>query len=126
ESEDVLMARNAQTPQAQGPAVSKNGTPSNGQANKPAEIRLGRIKAVIWTNQGDNGTWYNIQFRRIYRDENGWQSSDSFRRAALPLLAKVADRAPTWCYQQQARNAAKNDSASEDDASGADPDHIPF
>ena len=120
------MARNPQAPSTQASAASKNGSQGNGQANKPAEIRLGRIKAVIWSNQGDNGTWYNIQFRRIYRDENGWQSSDSFGRDDLPLLAKVADRAHTWCYQQQAKNAAKNDSASEDDASGTDPDRIPF
>lgn len=35
---------------------------------KPAhEIRLGRIKAVIWSNGTENGERYNVQLKRLYR-----------------------------------------------------------
>lgn len=71
------------------------------KANKPAhEIRLGRIKAVIWGNEGENGTRYNVTFTRLYKDDEGWKDSDSFGRDDLLLQAKVADLAHTWIVQQ--------------------------
>jgi hypothetical protein len=71
-------------------------------ANKPVqEIRLGRIKAAIWENDTQNGMRHNVTFQRIYRDEAGqWGTSDSFGRDDLPLIAKVADLAHTWIFQQ--------------------------
>jgi hypothetical protein len=71
-------------------------------ASKPVhEIRLGRIKAAIWENETQNGTRHNVTFQRIYRDEGGqWNTSDSFGRDDLPLVAKVADLAHTWIFQQ--------------------------
>src|SRR5262245_31654863 len=72
------------------------------KANKPVhEIRLGRIKAAIWENETQNGTRHNVTLQRIYRDEGGqWNTSDSFGRDDLPLIAKVADMAHTWIFQQ--------------------------
>jgi len=71
-------------------------------ANKPVhEIRMGRIKAAIWENDTQNGVRHNVTCQRIYKDEgNEWQTSDSFGRDDLPLLAKVIDQAHTWIYQQ--------------------------
>jgi hypothetical protein len=71
-------------------------------ANKPVhEIRLGRIKAAIWENETQSGTRHNVTFQRIYRDEGSqWNTSDSFGRDDLPLVAKVADLAHTWIFQQ--------------------------
>jgi hypothetical protein len=67
------------------------------------EVRLGKIKAAIWLNQTDNGNRYNVTFSRIYKTDSGWESSTSFGRDELPLLAKVADMAHTWTYQQGER-----------------------
>lgn len=69
-------------------------------ANKPVhEIRMGRIKAAIWENETQNGIRHNVTVQRIYKDESQeWQSSDSFGRDDLPLLAKVVDQAHTWIY----------------------------
>lgn len=37
---------------------------------------------------------YNVTFQRLYRDDEGkWQSSESFGRDDLLLLAKIADQA---------------------------------
>lgn len=71
-------------------------------ANKPVhEIRLGRIKAAVWENETQNGTRHNVTLQRIYREEGGdWKTSESFGRDDLPLVAKVADLAHTWIFQQ--------------------------
>ena len=72
-------------------------------ANTPVhEIRLGRIKAAIWENETQNGTRHNVTLQRIYREQEGgqWNTSDSFGRDDLPLVAKVADLAHTWIFQQ--------------------------
>jgi hypothetical protein len=71
---------------------------SNG--NKPVhEVRLGRIKAAIWENETQTGIRHNVTLQRIYRDGEQWKTSDSFGREDLPLVAKVADQAHTWIFQ---------------------------
>ena len=71
-------------------------------ANNPVhEVRLARIKAAIWENETQNGARHNVTLQRIYRDDQGnWNTSDSFGRDDLPLVAKVADLAHTWIFQQ--------------------------
>lgn len=64
-----------------------------------SELRIGKLKAVIWKNETENGERYNVQFKRIYRlpeeqrtkKDNGWRESDSFGRDDLLVLAKLAD-----------------------------------
>ena len=63
------------------------------------EIRLGRVKAAIWANDPDNGTRHNVSITRLYKDGDEWKTSTSFGRDELPLVAKVADLAHTWIYQ---------------------------
>jgi len=86
------------------------------EKKKPAnELRLGRLKAVIWSNDTENGERYNVQFKRIYRideaergkKDNGWRESDSFGREDILLLAKLADQAHTWMYEQTAQTQTK-------------------
>lgn len=63
------------------------------------EIRLGRVKAIIWANQTDNGPRHNVQLRRLYKDGSDWKEADSFGRDDLPLAAKVLDQAHTWIFE---------------------------
>lgn len=64
-------------------------------------IRLGTLQAAIWGNTGQHGPFYNVTFERRYRDANEeWQSSASFGRDDLLLLAKIADEAHTWIYER--------------------------
>jgi hypothetical protein len=73
----------------------------NDAKQKPVhEIRLGRIKAAIWANETDNGTRHNVSITRLYKDGDEWKTSTSFGREELPLVAKIADMAHTWIYQQ--------------------------
>jgi hypothetical protein len=68
---------------------------------KPAhEIRLGRVKATIWENQTEQGTRHNVTVNRLYKDGDEWKQSASFGREDLPLVAKAADLAHTWIYEQ--------------------------
>ena len=68
--------------------------------NRPIhEIRLGRIKAAIWQNESEHGIRHSVSIARLYRNEDRWQSTTSFGRDDMPLVAKVADLAHTWLYQ---------------------------
>ena len=72
----------------------------NDEKNRPIhEIRLGRIKAAIWQNQSEHGTRFSVAITRIYRKEDRWQSTTSFGRDDLPLVAKVADMTHTWLFE---------------------------
>jgi len=65
--------------------------------------RLGRIRAAVWLNDTENGPRYNVQITRLYKDkQDKWQDSTSFGREDLPLVAKVADLAMVWVYENPA------------------------
>ena len=67
------------------------------------EIRIGRIKAVIWPNETSVGLRHNVQLQRLYRTEGSedWQTSDSFGRDDLLVVVKVADMAHSWIHEQR-------------------------
>ena len=64
------------------------------------EVRLGRIRAAIWENSTQNGVRHNVTVSRLYKDGDDWKDSSSFGRDDLPLLAKVADLAHSWIFEQ--------------------------
>ena len=94
--------------------AAKNGSDRTSQRNDPPrdekpsnkpvhELRLGRIRAAVWLNETENGPRYNVQISRLYKDKNDkWQDSTSFGREDLPLVAKVADQAMVWIYENPA------------------------
>jgi len=70
---------------------------------RPAhEVRIGAIKAAIWRNDTGNGVRFNVTFSRLYKDkdQDQWASTSSFGRDDLLLVAKVADTAHTWIFEQ--------------------------
>jgi hypothetical protein len=64
------------------------------------EVRFGRIKAAIWENETDNGVRHNVSICRLYKEGEQWKDTTSFNRDDLPLVAKVADMAHSWIYEQ--------------------------
>jgi hypothetical protein len=88
------------------------------QAKKPVhEVRVGRVKGVIWENETEKGVRHNVTLRRIYVDTEGkWQSSDSFGRDDLLLAAKVLDLAHSWIF---ANSQTGNDDAAGHEEGGA-------
>lgn len=101
--------------------ATKNGSsrpaPASQEAKqRPAhEIRLGRIKATIWANQADNGTWYNVTLSRTYKDGEDWKTSGSFGRDDLLTVAKVADLAHSWIHRQGQNQQANADQGAEEE-----------
>jgi hypothetical protein len=72
------------------------------QKKEPAKkFRLGRIKVAIWSNQAKGGeVWFNIEITRSYKDGDEWQESTKFGRDDLPVVAKAADMAYAWIWEQ--------------------------
>jgi hypothetical protein len=73
------------------------------------EVRLGRIKAAVWQNETENGTRHNVTISRLYRDGDKWKDTTSFGRDDLPLVAKVADKAHSWIFEQGASGGGESE-----------------
>ena len=81
--------------------------------NTPVDdVRIGRVKATIWRNETEDGKLrYNVVFARLYKDGDTWQSSQSFGRGDLLMLAKVADLAHTRVLQLPQESNGEDNSA---------------
>ena len=63
-------------------------------------IRVGRIEASIWENDGQNGKWHAVTLSRTYQDAQGnLRNSDSFSGTDT-LLAAEALRAAYYRMQE--------------------------
>jgi len=85
------------------------------------EIRMGAIKAVIWQNAVQDGTQvrHNVVLQRLYRKEGEkhWETSDSFGRDDLLVVACVAQKAADWIFEQsKSQPAAETSSQSTTEA----------
>jgi hypothetical protein len=69
------------------------------------EVRLGSIRAAVWKNETEIGVRYNVTFSRLFKNGDRWDSTDSFGRDDLLLLAKVADQAHSWIHQKEQEEA---------------------
>ena len=80
--------------------------------NRPVhEIKLGRVRASIWTNVGHlQSVWFNVSISRVYRDGDEWKTTTSFGRDDLPIVAKAAELAYGWIWKQ----ASQSNSGSEE------------
>jgi hypothetical protein len=102
----VVMAtkQKVREPEASPPATQGvqggNGSAAPAKEKPIHEVRIGRVKAVIWANQTENGTRHNVTLRRIFkRDSNAqWEQSDSFGRDDLPLVMEVSRQAWLWIF----------------------------
>jgi hypothetical protein len=72
------------------------------------EIRLARLKALIWERTITEGSYplFAVTIVRIFKDGTMWRETSSFGRDDLLLVAKVADLAHSWiCTATQERGA---------------------
>ena len=93
--------------------------------NRPThEIRLGRIKAAIWQNESEHGIRYSVSIARLYRNEDRWQSTTSFGRDDLPLVAKVADLAHSWLFQHGNDHRGSSSASEQSDEGTAKPGDV--
>lgn len=75
--------------------------PQKPKKNPPpaTSFRLGRIQAAVWERESPKGSFYVVTFHRSYQEDGKWQSTDSYGRDDLLLVAKLADMAHTWIAQ---------------------------
>ena len=66
--------------------------------NKPANtLRCGNIKATIWENTSENGSFFSTTFSRPFKDQTGaWRNGTSFGLNDLEALVNVARDAKEW------------------------------
>ena len=75
-----------------------------------AEVRIGRVKAAIWSNDTEGATRHNVTFSRLYKDGDQWKSTQSFGRNDLLVLAKVADQAHSRIFELQQEEEPETES----------------
>lgn len=78
---------------------------TNNTTNKPEKVfRIGSTSASIWKRTGkDNASvFYNVQFQRSYRTDEGTEYGSSFNHDDLLNIAELANRAERWIAEQQA------------------------
>ena len=80
------------------------------EKNQPARIvRFGRIKAVVWKNEGTNGNpvMYNTTVARLYKDPDSdtWKDSSSLGRDELLIAAKALEEAFCWICRQSEKDS---------------------
>lgn len=73
---------------------------SSGPAKPVHEVRIGKIKALVWANPTETGVRHNVTIRRIFkRDQSSqWEQTDSFGRDDLPVVIEVTRAAWLWIY----------------------------
>jgi hypothetical protein len=83
------------------PGVQRGTSPPPAKDKPVHEIRVGRIKAVIWLNHTDNGVRHNVTLRRLFKREASaqWEQSDAFGRDDLLLVAEVCRLATLWIFE---------------------------
>ena len=80
----------------------------NTHSNTPVDtIRDGSLKATIWMNPKENGTFYSVQITRSYTDEQGnWHETDSFSGSELLRVARLANIAYSEILIYRAKDKA--------------------
>lgn len=68
---------------------------TNENKNQPPidTLRDGSIKAAIWKNEGEKGTFYSVEFSRTYTKEDKPASSYSFSGTELLRVSLLAQKA---------------------------------
>ena len=71
------------------------------------------LKASVWENESDKGTFYSLTLERSYKDADGnWKNSASLSRRDWLAGARLLERAHDWADAQDAeaqRQKAAND-----------------
>ncbi|MEO1193306.1 MAG: hypothetical protein AAFY02_16205 [Pseudomonadota bacterium] len=60
--------------------------------NKPIEtLRDGRLKATVWENKNEKGSYHTVSLAKVYEDRNGkLQETNSFSAGELLRIAELA------------------------------------
>ena len=108
--------KNAEAPpqeQQQGQGAGSGRTPP------VHECRIGRIRGVVWRNEGKDGAWFSVNITRSYKDGNDqWKQATSYGRDDLLVVAEVARLCFLFVAQQNGSKLDGNGHASEQQTGG--------
>jgi hypothetical protein len=83
-----------------------------GKARKPVHtLKDGRIELAVWENEAEDGRFYSVTHRRIYRQNDAWKESGSYGQDDLLVLAKLLDLAHTWILLHRPQQRTRNNAA---------------
>jgi hypothetical protein len=69
------------------------------------ECRVGRIRGIVWRNDGQEGPWFSVNITRSYKDGAGnWKTATSYGRDDLLVVAEVSRLCWLWIAQQAGTN----------------------
>ncbi len=72
--------------------------------NSPLKvIRDGAIKATIWRNDGEHGTYLTVTFARTFTKDDQVEDSNSFKGRDMLVLAEIARQAYCWTSNHRSR-----------------------
>ena len=62
------------------------------QTNKPIDtLRDGSLKATIWKNPSEKGSFYSVDISRTYKQDEVFKDSHSFSGTELLRIARLAN-----------------------------------
>lgn len=78
--------------------MAKEGDKSKGPAHI---VRLGRVQALVFENDGADGVWYSVTLSRLYHDQDGGvKTAQSLGRDDLLVAGEVLRQAYLWVARQ--------------------------
>ncbi len=95
------------------PTQQKNAKMKTQPTRPIHEVRLGSVKAAVWSNPTEKGVRHNVTFSRLFKQDDKWAVTQSFGRDDLLLLGKVADQAHSWIHQQEQEESRSNQPSAE-------------
>lgn len=90
---------------------------SNSTNQPRATLRDGALKATIWKNFGENGTFYSVELSRTYKQGETFRDSHSFSGTEPLQLARLAHKA--YDLIDEIRSAEKSDQPEDNTDTGA-------
>lgn len=71
-------------------------------SNRPVhEVRLGRVTATVWVNDGEYGNHYTTSVKRTYRDDAGrFKDSRSFATRDLLQVSQAVQLVHSWLFKR--------------------------
>lgn len=89
---------------------------SGGEKERPLfSKRLGVVQVAVWVHETENGTVFNAQPSRSYRDAQGWHKTNTYSAQELLLLAETARQAALRIFEEQSAAAKQRSGASDEE-----------
>lgn len=64
------------------------------EGNKPETVfKFGNIRAAVWKNQAEKGSFFSVTLERIYKKDDEWCYTSQLRKNDLPKAVLALNKA---------------------------------